>query len=62
MRCKMPYVFPFFGVTLYCKLKFTYMILTLRGVGVGDYLKDFIGAEKCFVVPELFMERFEKKY
>ena len=30
--------------------------------GVGDYSKTFRAAEKCTVVSENFMEKFEKKY
>ena len=71
MRCKMSSVssqFFIFGVTLvHVNLFlhiFTHMTVTLRGVGwgVGDYSKTFIAAEKCIVVSEKFMERFEKKY
>ena len=32
------------------------------GWGVRDYSKKSIAAEKCIVVSETFMERFEKKY
>ena len=32
------------------------------GWGVGDCSKKFITAEKCIVVSEKFIERFEKKY
>ena len=32
------------------------------GWEIGDYCKKIIAAEKCIVVAEEFMERFEKKY
>ena len=53
--------FFFFGVTLvHVNLflhTFTHMNVTLRGVGVGDYSKKCVGAEKCTVASEKFMER-----
>ena len=38
------------------------MTVTLRGQWGGDYSKKFLAAEKCIVLCEKFMERFEKKY
>ena len=32
-----------------CLHTFTYMTVTVRGAGVGDYSKQLIAAEKCIV-------------
>ena len=53
------------GVTLVhvnlCLHTFTHMTVTLRGQWGGEYSKQFLAAEKCIVLCEKFMERFEKK-
>lgn len=41
---------------------FADMTVTLRGVGGTGLLKKIIATEKCIVVSEKFMERFEKNY
>ena len=45
-----------------CLHTFTHITVTLRGVGGRGLLKKITAAEKCIVVSEKFMERFEKKY
>ena len=58
--------FLFFGVRLVrvnlCLHAFTHRTVTLRGVGGRGLSKKIIAAEKCIVVAEELMERFEKKY
>ena len=45
-----------------CLHTFTHMTVTLCGVGDRRLFQKIIAAEKCIVVAEEFMERFEKKY
>ena len=62
----MPFVSFFFRCTLVhlnlCLHTLADMTVTLQGEGGTGLLKKFIATEKCIVVSEKFMKRFEKKY